>query len=209
MPATKKPAKALYSPHPSIQYSRSVLATMEKKTGKSYEEWIKITQKSGLKTEEQRRAWLKEQHGLGTNTAWWIAEMSVGKGRESVDEDAYLKLAPGYVEEMYAGKANLRPIHDALIKLGQALGKDVKICPCQTIVPFYRKFQFAQIKPTTKTRIDLGFALGDTKATGRLIDTGGFAKKDRITHRIPISDLKEIDAEVRKWLKAAYDRDAE
>jgi hypothetical protein len=204
----RKPAANLYSPHPSIQYSRNVLAAMEKKTGKSYEEWVSVAKKSGLKTEEERRDWLKEKHGFGTNTAWWIAEMSFGKGRDAVEEDAYLKLAPGYVEEMYAAKANLRPIHDALIELGRALGADVKVCPCQTIVPFYRKFQFAQIKPTTKTRIDLGLALGDTKATGRLIDTGGFAKKDRITHRIPIADLKEIDAEVKKWLKTAYDRDA-
>ena len=95
----------MYSPHPSIQYSRNVLAAMEKKTGKNYEEWITIAKKSGLKTEEERRDWLKEEHGLGTNTAWWIAEMSFGKGRDAVDEDAYLKLAPGYVEEMYAGKA--------------------------------------------------------------------------------------------------------
>ena len=64
--------------------------------------------------------------------------MSFGKGRDAVDEDAYLKLAPGYVEEMYAAKANLRPIHDALIELGRSLGPDVKVCPCQTIVPLYR-----------------------------------------------------------------------
>jgi hypothetical protein len=40
-----------------------------------------------------------------------------------------------------------------------------------------------------------------------LLDTGGFAKKDRITHRIPISSLSEIDDEVKHWLKVAYDRD--
>ena len=88
------------------------------------------------------------------------------------------------------------------------MGKDVKACPCQTIVPLYRNHVFAQIKPTTRTRIDFGFALKDTKATGRLIDTGGFAKKDRITHRIPITSLKEIDAEVKRWLNRAYEMDA-
>ncbi|HEY0510752.1 MAG TPA: DUF5655 domain-containing protein [Thermoanaerobaculia bacterium] len=67
---------------------------------------------------------------------------------------------------------------------------------------------FAQIKPTTRTRIDLGFALKGTPATGRLIDTGGFARKDRITHRIPIASLAEIDGEVRRWLKVAYEMDA-
>jgi hypothetical protein len=181
---------------------------MERKTGKNYEEWIAFTKKNGPKTEEERRVWLKEKHGLGTNTAWWIAEMSVGKGRDAVDPEAYLKLAPGYVDAMYVGKEPLRPIHDKLIELGRSMGKDVKICPCQTIVPFYRNHVIAEIKPSTKTRIDFGFALGDMRATGRLIDTGGFAKKNRITHRIPIASLAEIDGEVKKWLKTAYDRDA-
>jgi hypothetical protein len=205
----KSAAPPLYHPHPSIEYARNVLAALERKTGKPYREWVKIAAASGLATEEERRAWLKAEHGLGTNTAWWIAEMSVGKGREAIDEELYLQNAPGYVDAMYAGgKAGLRPLHDALIALGRSLGPDVKICPCQTIVPLYRNHVFAEVKPATKTRIDLGFALGDTKATGRLIDTGGLAKKNRITHRIPVTAPDDIDAEVRKWLKTAYDRDA-
>jgi hypothetical protein len=75
-------------------------------------------------------------------------------------------------------------------------------------VPLYRRHVFAEIKPTTRTRIDLGFALRDTPATGRLLDTGGFAKKDRITHRIPITTPEEIDDEVRNWLRKAYDLDS-
>jgi len=75
-------------------------------------------------------------------------------------------------------------------------------------VPLYRNHVFAQIKPATLKRIDMGFALHDTKAKGRLIDTGGFAKKDRITHRIPITSIDEIDDEVQHWLQVAYDRDA-
>jgi Domain of unknown function (DUF5655) len=94
-----------------------------------------------------------------------------------------------------------------LVALGRSLGDDVKVCRCQTIVPLYRKHVFAQIKPTTRTRIDLGLALRDTKTPKRLIDTGGFASKDRITHRIEITSVKEIDAEVKKWLRVAYDMD--
>ena len=129
--------------------------------------------------------------------------------QKSVDSDLYLESAERDVEEMFSGgKAHLRPLYNKLLKLGLKTGKEAKACPCQTIVPLYRKHVFAQIKPTTQTRIDMGFALGDLKPTGRLIDTGGFAKKDRITHRIPISSLDEIDDEVKLWLKVAYDRDA-
>jgi hypothetical protein len=109
---------------------------------------------------------------------------------------------------MYAGgKAGLRPLYDALLQLGLELGTDVKACPCKTIVPLYRNHVFAHLKPTTRTRLDLGLALGELEATGRLFDTGGLAKKDRITHRIPISRMEDIDDEVKQWLKTAYDRD--
>jgi hypothetical protein len=36
---------------------------------------------------------------------------------------------------------------------------------------------------------------------------GGLAKKDRITHRIPISSAAEINGDVKKWLQTAYDLD--
>ncbi len=134
---------------------------------------------------------------------------AVGRGLAGGDADAYLESAERDVEEMYSGgKVKLRPLYDALLKLGLKTGKEAKACPCKTIVPLYRNHVFAQIKPTTQTRIDMGFALGDMKSTGRLIDTGGFAKKDRITHRIPISSKEDIDDEVKHWLKVAYDRDA-
>jgi hypothetical protein len=42
----------------------------------------------------------------------------------------------------------------------------------------------------------------------RIIDTGGLAKKDRITHRIELNSVNEIDAEVKKWLRTAYGLDA-
>jgi len=110
---------------------------------------------------------------------------------------------------MFAGaRAQLRPIYDELLKVGLSVAKDVKACPCKTIVPFYRKHVFAQIKPATNTRIDFGLALGETKAPKRLIDTGGFEKGDRITHRIEITSKADIDGEVKRWLKKAYELDA-
>jgi Domain of unknown function (DUF5655)/Domain of unknown function (DUF4287) len=196
-----------YSVHPGVLMVQNWVATLKQKSGRSLDEWLTLIRKSGPPTEKERREWLKKEYGLGTNTAWWLAERAEGKGEDG-DPDAYLEQANQYVEEMYSGpKAGLRPIYDKLLKLGLGIGKDAKACPCKTIVPLYRNHVFAQIKPTTRTRIDLGFALGACKAAGRLIDTGGYAKKDRITHRIPISSLNEIDAEVKQWLHTAYEED--
>ena len=206
--ATQTKTKSIYSVHPGLKMVQKWIAELKEKTGRSQDEWVSHIKKKGPKDEKACREWLKTEHGLGTNAASWLADRAAGKGTEDGDPDAYLKAAEGYVEKMFSGsKADLRPIYDALLKLGLSVGKDAKACPCQTIVPLYRNHVFAQIKPTTRTRIDFGFALGDTKAKGRLIDTGGFAKKDRITHRMEITSLKDIDDEVKRWLKLAYDRD--
>jgi hypothetical protein len=184
------------------------VASLHEKTGRSLEQWLQLIRKEGPPTEKERRDWLKKEHQMGTNSAWWLAERAEGKGGEDSDPEAYLQAAVGYVEAMFAGsKTGLRPIYDELLKVGLKVGKDVKACPCKTIVPLYRNHVFAQLKPTTRTRLDLGLALKDTEATGRLIDTGGRAKGDRITHRIPITTRDEIDNEVKHWLKVAYDMD--
>jgi hypothetical protein len=199
-----------YDVHPGVAMVQDWIAKLPEKSGRSLDEWIRLVKESGPPTETERRDWLKSNYQLGTNSAWWIAQRADGKGLEDGDPETYLKAAAEYVEVMYAGpKSELRPIHDALLKLARKLGKDVRVCPCRTIVPLYRRHVFAQIKPTTRTRIDLGLALGNTKTPKRLIDTGGLAKKDRITHRIPISSLSEIDDEVKRWMKTAYDLDVE
>jgi hypothetical protein len=211
MPRAKKAkaAGSLYSVHPGVYMVMKWVTELKDKTGRTLEEWQAHIVRNGPKTLKERIAWLKEKHKIGTNTAWWLAERADGQPTWDQSEESYLAIAPTYVEEMFSGKKTvLRPLYDKLLELGRSIGSDVRFCPCKTIVPFYRNHVFAQVNPSTNTRIDFGLALGDTKATGKLIDTGGFKKKDRITHRFAITCLDDIDAEVTKWLRVAYDRDA-
>ena len=143
--------KSLYDPHPGLGMEEAWIARMPEKTGKSLEEWLRLLQSSGPAAEKERRQWLKAEHGVGTNYALLIAEHSVGKNRKTDYEDPNI-----LVEAMFAGKEGLRPVYDRLLRLGKSLGKDVKACPCKTIVPLYRRHVFAQLKPSTKTRVDLG-----------------------------------------------------
>lgn len=206
MSAVESPS--LYSIHPSVAYARAIVANLPEKTGRSLEAWLELLEQAAPGGEKERREWLKKEHGLGGTTAMLIAERSVGKGGETSDPALYLEAAAGYVEAMYAGaKSGLRPIHDHLIELARSLGADVKICPCKTIVPFYREHVFAEIKPATRTRIDLGLSLRGSPRpySARLIETGGLEKGDRITHRIALAAPTEIDDEVREWLAVAYE----
>ncbi len=210
MPAAKKKTRrSIYSVHPGVLMVQKWIDDLPKKTGKSLPQWLAFIEKRGPRDAAARRDWLKKEHGLGTNSAWWLADRADGKGEEDGDPDLYLATAETYVEDQYAGKkAALRPIYDALLELGLSIAKDVKACPCKTMVPLYRNHVFAEIKPTTLTRVDLGLALKDTKTPKRLVDTGGFAKKDRITRRIEITSPKDVDADVKRWLRTAYAMDA-
>src|SRR5712692_3778183 len=188
-PATTR-AKAMYDVHPGVAMVQKWIAELKEKTGRSLEEWITFIKKHGPKNEKDRREWLNVQQRLGSNSAWWLAARAEGKDSDEDTPERYLAIAARYVEEQYAGKkAALRPIYESLLRLGKSLGEGAKACPCKTIVPLYRHHVFAQINPTTNTRIDLGLALAKHKAKlpKRLIDTGGLQKKDRITHRIEIS----------------------
>lgn len=204
-------ADAPYAVHPSIAYVHSVLANLEPKTGRSLEGWVALVQVHCPPDKKERQAWLKAQ-GLGSTQASLVAEHSLGGGAHAFDDtpEGYLAAAPGYVANQYSGKkAVLRPLFERLADLARNLGPDVKVCPCETIVPFYRNHVFAEVKPFA-SRLDLGLALGDPAAvedaSGRLEDTGGFRKKDRITHKLKLASEADLAFAV-PWLARAYERD--
>jgi hypothetical protein len=200
----------IYAVHPGVALTQRWMAELAEKTGRSLNEWVRHVKKFGPKSQRECSLWLQEQHRLGTSTASWLAEKVFARTRGAEDTpEGYLRLAPKYVEQMYAGpREGLRAIHDELIRLARSLGDDVRVCPCKTIVPLYRRHVFAEIKPATNRRIDLGFALGEEPFTGRLHDTGGGLKDNRITHKVALSSLEDIDLQVKRWLKQAYERDA-
>ena len=85
--------------------------------------------------------------------------------------------------------------------IGTNTAKDVALTPCKTIVPIRRNHLIAEIKPATTTRIDLGLALKRvSRVPKRLVDTGGAARGDRITHKIPLTF-------VDRWLAKAQELD--
>jgi Domain of unknown function (DUF5655)/Domain of unknown function (DUF4287) len=208
------PAKSPYALHPSVAYVQAIVDNLEANTGRPLEAWVRLVKAKGPTEVKRRRDWLKAQ-GLGASQASLVAERSAGVKTNAfaTTAEGYLAAAAGYVERQYAGKkAPLRPLYELLLEAGLAAGQEAKACPCQTVVPLFRNHVFAQIKATTLARVDLGLALGgpqQLKAAGtRLLDTGGFAKRDRLTHRIEITKPEDVDAAARRWLKVAYERDA-
>jgi hypothetical protein len=201
--------KPLYSLHPAVAATREWVEDLPRRTGRSLEEWLALLESSGPAGEADRTEWLRRIHGLTTSAACWLAERSVGKGLEKSDPQVYLEAAPGYVDAMYSGaKAALRPLHERLIRRIQRLGPEVKICPCQGAVLIYRHRLIAQISPATRQRIDIGLALGDQEAGGRLAAGGEQERAEGLTHRVVIRKEADIDLELERWLRKAYELDA-
>src|SRR4051794_30416457 len=114
MPKTE----SLYGVHPGVLLSQKWVAELKQRTGRSLDEWTALVQKSGPKEEKARRAWLKSEHGLGTNYAVTIVDRITGKGMETGGPEAYLAAAEGYVDGMFSGgKAALRPLYEKLLRI--------------------------------------------------------------------------------------------
>ena len=182
------------------EMGEAIARNLPLKTGRTFEEWVQIAHAADLATRQERIEWLKTTHRLGTVTAMFIAAEAEGRGlgREYADEKALL-------EAMYSGeKAALYPVYEELARTARRLGKDVDLTVCKTYVGIRRGRQFAMIKPSTRSRLDLGLALPGRTPAGRLAKAGAIGN-DRMTHRIGVSSKADIDAEVKDWLRQAYE----
>ncbi len=169
-------------------------ANLLKNTGKSIDQWADLVRNSGLAKHGEQMTLLKETHGLGHGYANLICHTA--KGSLDVPENDLLA-------DQYAGREALRPVYDALEAHARTLGREVEISPKKTSVAFRRSKNFAVATPASKTRIDLGLNLKGTVPTARLLEEKPGAM---CTHKVRIESVADLDAELKGWLKAAYEK---
>ncbi len=174
------------------EMAASMIANLKEKTGKALPEWLTIAKKSKAVKHGELVKLLKTDHGVTHGFANLIAHEALSK----TDADP--------VEAQYGGdKKALKPIYDALIQAARKLGKDVDVSPKKTYVSLRRSKQFALVQPSTKTRVDLGLNLKGVKPGPRLEASGSF--NSMCTHRVRLENKAAVDAELKRWLKDAYD----
>lgn len=174
-----------------------MIANLEKNTGKPLAEWVAVVHASGLSKHGEVVKFLKTEHGFTHGFANLVAHEAKGSAAASLAETTDL------VAEQYKGKENLRPLYDLLIAEINKFGKDVEAAPKKAYVSLRRGKQFAILQPSAKTRLDIGLNLKDVEPQGKLEAAGNW--NSMCSHRIRITEIKEADAEVIKWLKMAYE----
>jgi hypothetical protein len=72
-----------------------------------------------------------------------------------------------------------------------------------TYVPFVRARQFAAVQAATATRVDLGLRLPVPPDSERLQPAKA---PGQATHKVALAAVTDVDDEVRRLLRAAYDQ---
>src|SRR5690606_37901740 len=122
--------------------------------------------KSGLAKHGEIRGMLMERFGLGhgqANAVVHLALQSDGQGAAAAKGLS----AADVLTEIYRGKEDLRPIHDAILAAMEKLG-DFEAVPKKGYVSYRRKKQFAMVGPKTKTAVEVGLAAKSLPADPRL-----------------------------------------
>lgn len=174
----------------------SQLENIQKRSGKTLAQLQAFVRKSGLAKHGEIRDLLKRELGMGHGDANLIAT-------------EYLKGAAGpapsgadVLDEIYSGaKAELRPIHDAVMGAIEKLG-EFEIAPKKGYVSLRRKKQFAMLGPGTKGRLELGLNMKGVAATERLVaqPSGGMCQ-----YKVFLTKKGEVDRELIGWIKTAFE----
>lgn len=177
--------------------TETMIENLHKNSGKTLEQWIAIVTKEKLEKHGEIVRFLKENHKLTHGYANLVAHKTKGSDAGSVENTSDL------IEKQYIGKEHLKPIYEKLLGEIQNFGGDIEIAPKNAYVSMRRKKQFAILQPATKTRFEIGINLKGQEPKGKLeaINT----PNAMCSHRINVTDTKDIDTEIIGWLKQAYD----
>lgn len=171
------------------------LKNIEGRTGKSLAELRQLVQGRGDVKHGELRDWLKTELGLGYGDANTLAHWA----RQA---DAPAAAGDDPLDAIYAGaKAALRPLHDHVLA---AIGRfgEFEVAPKKAYVSLRRRKQFAMVGPATQAAIEIGINAKDLPASPRLKAQGPGKMCDAT---VRLSSAKEFDAELKGWLRQAFD----
>jgi hypothetical protein len=175
------------------------LANIEKRTGKTLAELTRVLEASGLSKHGELRDYLKREVGIGHGGANLLVHFALKSDGASAARE---KSTADVLDEIYTGpKASLRPVHDAVMAIVNALGP-YEIAPKKGYVSLRRKKQFAMVGPATKTAVEIGLNAKDLPGDPRLVVVPPGAM---CNYKVRLSTASEVDATVKDWLKRAYE----
>lgn len=175
----------------------SIRDMLVKRTGADVAEWNARIAKRKPRSEAELREWLTEQ-GVTGYPAMLLVMETFGY------PDYLTASADQLIQGQYADRPALRPILDALVAVTGSLG-GIEVQARKTYVTLVTsRRQFALIRATTRTRVDLGLRLASAGPGGRLLTAKGLGN-DTINVRIALESVEDINDDVVDLLRRARD----
>jgi hypothetical protein len=179
------------------QMREMITGLLERRTGAGIDEWNRRVAQANPADERSLRQWLTDQ-GVDGYPRMLLVMERFGY------PDYMLKGANQLVEEQYADRPALRPILDAVTATAVAMG-EVDVQARKTYVSFVTpRRAFAVVRPTTRTRVDLGLRLPDEAAAGRMKSVPRGVGQDAFVRAIELTSVDEVDDYVAGALERAY-----
>jgi hypothetical protein len=178
-----------------------ITGQLERQTGEGVEAWNRRIEAAGPVDEPALRAWLKQEHEVTGYPAMLLAWETFGY------PDFLTATADELVDAQYADRPDLRPIFDAVIAAVSALpGAEIQARKTYVSLVSPRRM-FGIVQASTKKRVDLGLRLDDVEPQGRLLLAKSLGS-DRITRRLALESVEDLDDEALDWIRRAYDADS-
>lgn len=180
---------------------QAYLDTIKTQTGKSPEEFLVLAREKGLLEKGVKPMqivnWLREDFGLGRGHAMALIVTfnASTQPKRSGDEQ---------IGDHFKGKKTIwRKPYDILIDQVNTFGDDISVKPGNSYLSLLRSGKKFAVIQITAQRMDIGIKRKDTPATERFEAAGPW--NSMVTHRVRITESRQIDAELLEWLRQAYD----
>ena len=164
-------------------------------TGADLSTWARRSQEAGVEDEAGLRRW------LGASGVQGYGQMFVVMERFGYPD--YLTADAGdLVDSQYVDRPALRPVLDAVLAVAAGLD-GTHVQARKGYVGLVARRQFAVVKPTTRTRVDLGLRLDGEDPGGRLLPARSLANA-AINLRMPLTSVEDVDGDVQAALARAH-----
>ena len=188
-------------PGSSVMSFQTYLDNIKAKTGKTPDELVSLAAAKGLLKPgvkaEQIVAWLRDDFGLGRGHAMAIVLILKSASQPKRTRDDAI------ARHFRGNKAKWRQPYDELLSRIRTFGPDISVGPTESYISLLRggkKFGVVQI---ASDRLDIGIKLKGMRPVGRAEAAGTW--NSMVTHRVRISEPKQIDREILGWLRQAYE----
>lgn len=172
------------------------LANLEKRTGRSIDEWVAIARTCPETGHRARLKWFKDNYGLMQNSASMVLSRAFPSGM-GWDQPDKLRAA------LWTDPSSTA-IFEAVERLAKAL-PDVSSGQRRGFSAWSHKVQFAAVRPIKGGTARLGLAV-DPGASPRLSPARNEGWSERLKASMNLASPAEVDAEIEALLKMAWER---